>query len=198
MTKRIGVSLLGAVCGAKGDLRARWRRAQAGSPTRRCVLTVGVVVALAQLESRQLYAVGSDAGVTIPFATLDDARSLGQRPEISNVLSIARRFPESQIFLAAYVTTDDVRAWHEGPLEVSDQLVVEVGGYLAARGVEAERISGKGMGVDGSIGRAVVVSFRYRGGAELRLCTRSSHHLVRPTGLAGSPLQLRRPAPRST
>jgi hypothetical protein len=67
----------------------------------------------------------------------------------------------SPIFLAAYVTADDVRADRADAtgVAVADQLVIEMGGYLASRGVEADRISGRGMGIDAAIGRAVVISF---------------------------------------
>ena len=96
---------------------------------------------------------------TIPFATLDDVRRLDRRDEVAEIIRAARADSDSPIFLAAYVTADDARAHRAGATRLADLLVVEMGGYLASRGVEAERISGKGMGIDPAIGRAVVVSF---------------------------------------
>jgi hypothetical protein len=95
---------------------------------------------------------------TIPLATLDDVRKLDHQAVISEVIHTARYYSDSPIFLAAYVTADDVRAHHAG-IAIADLLVIEMGGYLASRGVQADRISGKGMGIDSAIGRAVVVSF---------------------------------------
>ena len=96
---------------------------------------------------------------TIPLATLDEVRRLDQRPEIADILRTARRYSEARIHLAAYVTAEDAPDPYAEALGVADSLVIEVGIYLARRGVEADRISGKGMGVDSAIGRAVVVSF---------------------------------------
>jgi hypothetical protein len=98
---------------------------------------------------------------TVPLATLDDVRRLDQLSAIAEVIHIARYFSDSPIFLEAYVTADDIRAHHADAsgIAVADQLVIEMGGYLASRGVEADRISGRGMGIDSAIGRAVVVSF---------------------------------------
>jgi hypothetical protein len=98
---------------------------------------------------------------TIPLATLDDVLRLDQRSEIAEVIHTARYISNSPIFLAAYVTAGDVRAHlaDADGVTVADQLVIEMGGYLASRGVEADRISGKDMGIDSAIGRAVVVSF---------------------------------------
>jgi hypothetical protein len=96
---------------------------------------------------------------TIPLATLDDVRRLNQRPEVTDVIRTARTYSDSPIFLAAYVTADDVRSSRADAGGVSDELVIEMGGYLASQGVEPERVSGKGMGIDPTIGRAVVVSF---------------------------------------
>jgi len=96
---------------------------------------------------------------TIPLATLDEVRKLDRRPEIADVIHTARLYSDWPIFLAAYVTADDVRASRADAGDVADELVIEMGGYLASQGVEADRISGKGMGIDPTIGRAVVVSF---------------------------------------
>jgi hypothetical protein len=96
---------------------------------------------------------------TIPLSTLDDVRRLDRRAEIHEVIRTARTDSDAFIFLAAYVTADDARAHHADATGLADLLVVEIGGYLASRGVEAERITGKGMGIDPAIGRAVVVSF---------------------------------------
>ena len=96
---------------------------------------------------------------TIPLATLGDVRNLDRREEVAEIIRAARTDADSRIFLAAYVTADDARAHRAGAARLADLLVVEMGGYLASRGVEAERITGKGMGIDPAIGRAVVVSF---------------------------------------
>ena len=98
---------------------------------------------------------------TIPLAALDDIRRLDERSEIAEVIHTARIFSDSPIFLAAYVTADDVRTHHADTagVSVADRLVIEMGGYLASQGVQADRISGRGMGIDSAIGRAVVVSF---------------------------------------
>ena len=96
---------------------------------------------------------------TIPLATLGDVRRLDQRPEIADVIRTARTDSDSPIFLEAYVTADDVRSSRADAGGIADELVIETGGYLASQGVEPERISGKGMGIDPTIGRAVVVSF---------------------------------------
>ena len=119
-------------------------------------LTVLIALALA-VASLQI----ATAAVTftISLATLDDVRKLDQRAEIGEVIHTARAFSDAPIFLAAYVTADDARKHHADATGVAEQLVIEMGGYLASRGVEAERISGKGMGVDATMGRAVVVSF---------------------------------------
>jgi len=119
------------------------------------VLLLGVT--LAQFEVRATAA--AELAFTIPLATLDDVRRLDQRPEIAEVMHTARAYSDSPIFLAAYVTADDVRSNRVDAGGVADELVIEMGGYLASRGVEPDRITGKGMGIDPAIGRAVVVWF---------------------------------------
>ena len=104
-------------------------------------------------------AIPAGVSLTIPLATLDDVHRLDQRPEIAEVIRTARVYSDSPIFLAAYVTADDVQSNRADAPGLADELVIEMGGYLASHGVEPERISGKGMGVDSAIGRAVVVSF---------------------------------------
>ena len=96
---------------------------------------------------------------TIPLATFDDIRRLDRRAEVAKIIDAARADSDAQIFVAAYVTANDARAHRAGASRLADFLVVEVGGYLASRGIQADRISGKGMGIDPAIGRAVVVSF---------------------------------------
>jgi hypothetical protein len=96
---------------------------------------------------------------TIPLATLDDIRRLDHQTKIAEVIRAARADSDARIFLAAYVTADDARAHRAAAARLADQLVIEIGVYLAGRGIEADRISGKGMGIDPAIGRAVVVSF---------------------------------------
>jgi hypothetical protein len=103
--------------------------------------------------------VGPAVTFTIPLATLDDVRRLDQRPEIAEIIHTALAYSDSPIFLAGYVTADDVLSNRADAESVADELVIEIGGYLANRGVEADRISGKGMGIDPAIGRAVVVLF---------------------------------------
>ena len=119
------------------------------------VLLLGVT--LAQFEVRSTAA--AELTFTIPLATLDDVRRLDQRPEIAEVMHTARAYSDSPIFLAAYVTADDVRSNRADAGGVADELVIAMGGYLASRGVEPDRITGKGMGIDPAIGRAVVVWF---------------------------------------
>ena len=140
------------------------------NPAMCCSVVLMLGVALAQIEIRstaaaELASVPGAAVVapavtfTIPLATLDDVRRLDRRPEIAAVIHTARAYSDLPIFLAAYVTADDVRSNRADAGGVADELVIEMGGYLASRGVEPDRISGKGMGIDPAIGRAVVVSF---------------------------------------
>ena len=97
---------------------------------------------------------------TISFETLQDVRRLDQRSEIAEIIAAAHHFSDSPIFLEAYITADDARESTDATgVAVADELVIAIGGYLASCGVEADRISGKGMGIDSAIGRAVVVSF---------------------------------------
>ena len=118
-----------------------------------------ISVAALALAFSGLQLAAADVRFTIPFAKLDDIRSLDRRAEVADIIRAARADSDSQIFLAAYVTADDARAHREGAARVADLLVVQMGGYLASRGIQADRISGKGMGIDPAIGRAVVVSF---------------------------------------
>ena len=118
--------------------------------------TVAVVLALA-FAGFEIAAAA--VTFTIPLATLDDVRRLDRRAEIREVIRTARTESDVPIFLAAYVTAGDAHSHHGDATGLADLLVVEMGGYLASRGVAAGRISGKGMGVDPAIGRAVVVSF---------------------------------------
>ena len=119
------------------------------------LLVLGIT--LAQFDLRSTAA--AELAFTIPLATLDDVRRLDQLPEIAEVMHTARAYSDSPIFLAAYVTADDVRPNRADAGGVADELVIEMGGYLASRGVEPDRISGKGMGIDPAIGRAVVIWF---------------------------------------
>ena len=134
-------------------------------------LLVGLGGELAQFEIRsaaitrvpptvETTAVVAGLAFTIPLATLHDVRRLDQRSEIAEVISAAHHFSDSPIFLAAYITADDAcESTDTTGVAVADELVIAIGGYLASRGVEADRISGKGMGIDSAIGRAVVISF---------------------------------------
>ena len=127
------------------------------NPAMCCSVLLVLGVTLAQFEVRSTAA--AELTFTIPLATLDDVRRLDQRPEIAEVMHTARAYSDSPIFLAAYVTADDVRSNRADAGGVADELVVEMGGYLASRGVEPNRITGKGMGIDPAIGRAVVIWF---------------------------------------
>jgi hypothetical protein len=120
---------------------------------------IGSTGAEPMASAREVTVVAPAITFTIPLSTLDDVRRLDQRPEIADVIRTARTYSNSPIFLEAYVTADDVRSNRADAGGVSDELVIEMGGYLASQGVEPDRISGKGMGVDPTIGRAVVVSF---------------------------------------
>ncbi len=95
--------------------------------------------------------------ITIPLGALDEIRSLDHRPEVAEVMRTARTYSDSPIFVEAYVTADDAQSTRAGA--VAAELVIEMGGYLATHGVEPDRITGKGVGIDPAIGRAVVVSF---------------------------------------
>jgi hypothetical protein len=127
------------------------------NPAMCCFVLLVLGGTLAQFDVRS--AAAAELAFTIPLATLDDVRRLDQRPEIAEVMHTARAYSDSPIFLAAYVTADDVRSNRADAGGVADELVIEMGGYLASRGVEPDRITGKGMGIDPAIGRAVVVWF---------------------------------------
>lgn len=99
--------------------------------------------------------------VTITLSSLDDIRHLQREPLSSEVLSIASRHPESTIYVVAYVTEGDTRVRHADPGNVADELVIETARFLADHGIDPNRISGKGMGIDRAIGRAIVVSFDF-------------------------------------
>jgi len=120
---------------------------------------IGYTGAARDASPRGAAAVAPAVHFTIPLATLDEVRRLDRKPEIADVIHTARVYSDWPIFLAAYVTADDVRASRADDGDVADELVIEMGGYLTSQGVEADRISGKGMGIDPTIGRAVVVSF---------------------------------------
>jgi hypothetical protein len=127
------------------------------NPAMYCFVLLALGVTLAQFDVRSTAA--AELTFTIPLATLDDVRRLDQRPEIAEVMHTARAYSDSPIFLAAYVTADDVRSNRVDAGGVAEELVLEMGGYLASRGVEPDRITGKGMGIDPAIGRAVVIWF---------------------------------------
>jgi hypothetical protein len=127
------------------------------TPAMCCSVLLVLGLILAQFDVRSTAA--AQLTFTIPLATLDDVRRLDQRPEIADVMHTARAYSDSPIFLAAYVTADDVRSNRADAGGVADELVIEMGGYLASRGVQPDRITGKGMGIDPAIGRAVVIWF---------------------------------------
>jgi hypothetical protein len=127
------------------------------NPAMCCSMLLVLGVTVTQFDVRS--AAAAELAFTNPLATRDDVRRLDQRPEIAEVMHTARAYSDSPIFLAAYVTADDVRSNRADAGGVADELVIEMGGYLASRGVEPDRITGKGMGIDPAIGRAVVVWF---------------------------------------
>jgi len=94
----------------------------------------------------------------IPLARFNEVNNLERRPEVAEVLEAARRYPNSLIYLAGYVTEEDTRERHADPVALGDELVIQAGRHLAERGVDANRISGRGMGVNKTLGRAIVVS----------------------------------------
>jgi polysaccharide biosynthesis/export protein len=94
----------------------------------------------------------------IPLASWRDIENLDRRPEVSEVIDAARRYPNSVIYLAGYVTDADARQHHADATGLGDELVIHTARHLAARGIDANRISGRGMGINKTIGRAVVVS----------------------------------------
>jgi polysaccharide export outer membrane protein len=96
--------------------------------------------------------------VTIPLDSLTDFGSLDSRPETNEAIDAARRYPTSPLYLAAYAATVDVAGRPGDATRVSNELVVRMARYLAQRGIAPERISGRGMGANDSVGRAVVVS----------------------------------------
>ncbi len=99
-----------------------------------------------------------DVTFVIRLVSLDDMSSLDERPGVSQVVDAARRYPESQIFLAAYVTEEDTRSRHAAASDLADEIVIRLARYLADRGVDPQRITGKGAGIDNAVGRAIVVS----------------------------------------
>lgn len=111
---------------------------------------------------------------TVPLASLSQLQALDEKPEIEEILRAARRYPASSLYLAAYATEEDARERDTDAKSLSDHVVVEMGRYLARRGVAPDRISGKGMGADPLVGRAVMVSIDLIGGG----------------GIPGSPRQI--------
>src|SRR5207249_4123808 len=83
---------------------------------------------------------------------------LDRRPEVSDVVDAAQRYPTSLIYLAAYVTDADTRERHADATALGDELVIRMARHLAGRGIDPARISGRGMGVNNTMKRAVVAS----------------------------------------
>jgi len=94
----------------------------------------------------------------IPLAHWSDVENLDRRPEVSDIIDAAQRYPTSLLYLAAYVTDADTRERHADATALGDDLVIRTARYLAARGIDPARISGRGMGVNNTMKRAVVVS----------------------------------------
>jgi polysaccharide biosynthesis/export protein len=95
----------------------------------------------------------------VPLSSWSDLSDFDRRPEVSEIVDAARRYPESLIYLGGYVTEADTRDRHVDAATLGDDLVIQAARKLAARGIDASRISGRGMGVNRTIGRAVVASF---------------------------------------
>ena len=95
---------------------------------------------------------------TIPLAHLGSVEDLRTTAEGRDLIAAARRHPDAPIHVLAYVTEADTRTRHADAGSLSDEMVIETARYLADRGIDPNRISGKGMGVDDSVGRAVVVT----------------------------------------
>jgi hypothetical protein len=95
---------------------------------------------------------------TVPLSSLADVDDLRGQPQGRELLSAARKFPDAPILVRAYVTESDTRARHADPGSLSDEIVIQTARYLADHGIDPNRISGKGMGIDDGVGRAVVVS----------------------------------------
>ncbi len=98
----------------------------------------------------------------IPLAHWNDVENLDRRPEVADVVDAAQRYPTSLIYLAAYVTDGDTRERHAEATALGDELVIRTARHLAARGIDPARISGRGMGVNNTMRRAVVVSLDVR------------------------------------
>ncbi|MGH7898237.1 MAG: polysaccharide biosynthesis/export family protein, partial [Candidatus Binatia bacterium] len=95
----------------------------------------------------------------IPLTSLKDAEKLERRSELKDVVDASRRYPMSQIYLGGYVTEDDTRKRHGDAYDLGDEIVINTARTLTQQGVDPNRISGKGMGINPTIGRAVVASF---------------------------------------
>jgi hypothetical protein len=80
------------------------------------------------------------------------------QPQGRALLSAARQFPDAPILVRAYVTESDTRERHADAGSLSDEIVIQTARYLADRGIDPNRISGKGMGIDKDVGRAVIVT----------------------------------------
>src|SRR5207253_6936345 len=80
---------------------------------------IGYTGAARDASSRGAAAVPPAVHFTIPLATLDEVRRLDRRPEVADVIRTARVYSDWPIFLAAYVTADDVRANHAGAGDVA-------------------------------------------------------------------------------
>lgn len=96
---------------------------------------------------------------TVSLDSLADIKALRRKHAFTEALEMARRHPEAQIYVAAYVTEGDIRASHADAGSVSDELVIQTARYLVDHGIDPNRIVGKGEGVNPMIGRAVVISF---------------------------------------
>jgi len=95
---------------------------------------------------------------TVPLSSLGDVEDLRGQPQGRELLSAARKFEDAPILVRAYVTESDTRTRHADPGSLSDEIVIQTARYLADHGIDPNRISGKGMGIDDGVGRAVVVS----------------------------------------
>jgi len=95
---------------------------------------------------------------TVPLSSLRDVDDLRGQPQGRELLAAARRHPDAPILVRAYVTESDTQARHADPGSLSDEMVIQTARYLADHGIDPNRISGKGMGIDATLGRALVVT----------------------------------------
>ena len=95
---------------------------------------------------------------TLPLPSFAAIGQVDERPEFAEIVQTARRYPKSRIYLTAYASENDARDRGSDLQTVSNELVIRMAQVLSGRGIEASRISGKGLGANPNVGRAIVVS----------------------------------------